>query len=78
MPTPTELLDRLAHQKVELRLKDQRTISGVLLGADPHLNLLLDEAEERTPERTRRLGRLVVRGSTVVSLDAPSAPAKAH
>jgi small nuclear ribonucleoprotein len=78
VPTPTDLLDRLLHQKVELHLKDQRVIAGVLLGSDPHLNLLLDEAEERTAERTRRLGRVVVRGSTVVSLDAPAVAAKAH
>ncbi|MCI4334432.1 MAG: LSM domain-containing protein [Thermoplasmata archaeon] len=76
MPTPTELLDRLLQQRVELHLKDQRVVSGRLLGSDLHMNLVLDDAEERTAELTRRLGRVVVRGSTVVSLDAPTGTPK--
>ncbi|MCI4346483.1 MAG: LSM domain-containing protein [Thermoplasmata archaeon] len=76
MATPTDVLDRLVDQHVELRLKDNRTVSGRLLGSDMHMNLVLDEAEERTPELTRRLGRVLLRGSTVISLDAASLPPK--
>jgi small nuclear ribonucleoprotein len=76
METPTDVLDRLIEQRVELRLKDNRTVSGRLLGSDQHMNLVLDEAEERTPELTRRLGRVLLRGSTVISLDAATFPPK--
>ena len=75
---PSQVLERALHQRVSLVLKDGRTISGELLGMDEHLNLVLDHSEETTAERTRRLGRLIVRGSSVTSLYAPGRmPAKA-
>lgn len=74
---PAHVLEQVLHQKVSLVLKDGRTISGELLGVDEHLNLVLDHSEETTSERTRRLGRLIVRGSSVTSLFAPGRiPAK--
>ena len=75
---PAHALEQALHQRVSLVLKDGRTISGELLGMDEHLNLVLDHSEESTPELTRRLGRLIVRGSSVTSLHAPGrVPAKA-
>ena len=71
MAEPMTLLDRLISQRVEIRLKDDRVLSGRLLGSDEHLNLVLEETEERSPERSRRLGRILLRGSNVVSLTAP-------
>jgi small nuclear ribonucleoprotein len=71
MDAPAQLLERVVSQRVELRLKDQRLLTGKLLGLDDHMNLVLDDTEERTPERTRRLGRLLLRGSNVTSLTAP-------
>ncbi len=69
---PLALLERLAEQKVSLRLKDAREIEGTLLGVDDHMNVVLDEATETTAEASRRLGRVVVRGSNVVALFAPA------
>ncbi len=68
---PTYLLERVVQQRVTLLLKDSRQITGKLLGLDEHMNLVLDDAEESTPELTRHLGRVVLRGSNVVSLHAP-------
>lgn len=75
---PTSVLDRLVQQRVVLQLKDGRQLSGRLVGSDEHLNLVLEETEERAAEVTRRLGRVVLRGSNIVSLNAPAgAPTKA-
>ncbi|HEY6238620.1 MAG TPA: LSM domain-containing protein [Thermoplasmata archaeon] len=71
---PAQMLDRLLQQRVTLRLKDGREMTGRLMGADEHLNLVLDDVQEKTPEIDRRLGRVVLRGSNIVSLNAPSAP----
>lgn len=71
--TPTQLLERLVREPVLVELKDDRTVAGRLLGADEHMNLVLEDAQERTGESSRRLGRVVVRGSNVVSLS--TAPA---
>jgi small nuclear ribonucleoprotein len=70
MSTPTGWLERIVDQKVSLRLKDTRELAGRLLGLDDHMNLVLDDVEETTTEGSRRLGRVLVRGSNVISLTA--------
>jgi len=67
---PATLLERIVSQRVELQLKDGRRLAGRLQGIDEHLNLVLDETEETTPTMTRRLGRVVLRGSNVVTLNS--------
>lgn len=69
---PVQLLERVLQQKVIVRLKDNRTLTGRLLGCDEHMNLVLDEVEEATKETSRRLGKVVVRGSNLVTLYAAS------
>jgi small nuclear ribonucleoprotein (snRNP)-like protein len=68
---PTHLLERVLQQRVTLVLKDNRRLTGKLLGTDEHMNLVLDDADEETAEVTRHLGRVVLRGSNVVTLHAP-------
>ncbi|HTZ61137.1 MAG TPA: LSM domain-containing protein [Thermoplasmata archaeon] len=68
---PTPLLERVLQQRVTLLLKDSRSLSGKLLALDEHMNLVLDDADETTAEASRHLGRVVLRGSNVVSLHAP-------
>jgi len=68
---PTHLLERVVQQRVTLLLKDSRRLTGKLVGLDEHMNLVLDDAEETAGEVTRRLGRIVLRGSNVVTLHAP-------
>ncbi|MCI4342799.1 MAG: LSM domain-containing protein [Thermoplasmata archaeon] len=71
--TPTTLVERLLNQRVTLVLKDTRQMAGTLLGVDEHLNLVLDDADETTTEVSRHLGRVVLRGSNVVTLHAAQA-----
>lgn len=70
--SPLAWLDKLVDQRVSLRLKDGHEVEGRLLGADDHLNVVLDDANESGPDASRHLGRLVVRGSNVVALFAPA------
>jgi U6 snRNA-associated Sm-like protein LSm5 len=69
---PLVVVERLVEQRVVLRLKDDREIEGKLLGADDHLNVVLDDATERSADVSRHLGRVVVRGSNIVALFAPA------
>lgn len=71
MSGPTALLEPFLQHRIELELKDGRTLAGRLLGLDEHLNLVLDEAEESSTDRERRLGRIIVRGSNIVYLSLP-------
>jgi small nuclear ribonucleoprotein (snRNP)-like protein len=68
---PTHLLERVLQQRVTLVLKDSRQLTGKLLALDEHMNLVLDDADESTTEVTRHLGRVLLRGSNVVTLHAP-------
>jgi len=68
---PAHVVERLLQQRVTLELKDTRTLTGKLVGVDEHMNLVLEDAEERTPDVARHLGRVVLRGSNVVTLNAP-------
>lgn len=70
---PVLLLERLLGNRVTLLLKDTRQLAGKLAGLDEHMNLVLDDATETTAEVSRRLGRIVLRGSNVVTLHAPDA-----
>lgn len=56
------------NQKLTLLLKDGRRIDGKLLGYDEYMNLVLDEVEESKDDNKRRLGRIILRGSNVVSI----------
>jgi small nuclear ribonucleoprotein len=69
--SPTHLVERLLTQRVTLLLKDTRQMTGTLLGVDEHMNLVLDDADETTADVSRHLGRVVLRGSNVVTLHAP-------
>lgn len=68
---PALTLERAHDQKVRVLLKDGRVLAGRLLGCDEHLNLVLDEAEETAPDVSRRLGRVVVRGSNIITVNVP-------
>lgn len=67
---PASVLEKIVPQTVRIRLKDGREMSGRLLGVDEHLNMVLDDTEEAGPEVKRRLGRIVLRGSSVVEVEA--------
>jgi small nuclear ribonucleoprotein len=69
--SPAQLVERLLQQRVSLVLKDDRRVTGRLLGCDEHMNLVLDDAHEATADVKRRLGRIVLRGSNVVSITSP-------
>jgi small nuclear ribonucleoprotein len=68
MSLPLDVLEKAVNQKLLLLLKDGRHIEGKLLGYDEYMNLVLDEVEESKEETKRRLGRIILRGSNVVSI----------
>jgi small nuclear ribonucleoprotein len=72
---PASAIERVLPQKVVLQLKDGRQFSGRLVGIDEHLNLVIEETEESGPETSRRLGRLILRGSNIISMRTDGTPA---
>ena len=57
---------------VLVELKDSRTIRGKLYSYDEHLNLVLENAEDvSTPENTRTIGTIILRGDNVILVSPP-------
>ncbi|EME29139.1 U6 snRNA-associated Sm-like protein LSm7 [Galdieria sulphuraria] len=63
--------------RVYVRLLGGRQVSGILRGWDPLVNLVLDEAVEqlrdpedpyKTTDKERKLGLVVIRGTSLVSV----------
>ncbi len=68
MVMPNTLLEQSINKRVVLLLKDGRVLEGKLVGLDDYMNMVLEDTEETTEERVRRLGKLVLRGNNVVSI----------
>jgi small nuclear ribonucleoprotein G len=58
-------------KRVFVQLNGARKVIGILRGYDVFLNVVLDEAvEEKSNGERQRLGMVVVRGNSVVMLEA--------
>jgi small nuclear ribonucleoprotein len=65
---PLDLLEKSLNRKVSLLLKDGRLLEGKLTGYDQYMNLVLEDTMEKERKNQRRLDKVVVRGSNVVSI----------
>lgn len=68
MVLPLDVLEKALNSKMVLVLKDGRVMEGKLVGYDQYMNVVLEDTEERTPDRSRRLGTVVLRGNNLVSM----------
>ena len=65
---PLDVLERSLNKKLAIALKGGRTLEGKLVGYDQYMNLVLEEAEEKSAETARRLGTVVLRGNNVETI----------
>ncbi len=73
---PSKFLEKSLDKIVIVKLKSGVEIRGKLKSFDIHMNLILDEAEELTSNSTtKKLGRIIVRGDTVVLISPSGASA---
>lgn len=68
MVRPSDMLQKSMNSRISLLLKDNRKITGKLVGFDDYMNLVLEDSEETTEEGSRRLGTVILRGNNVVSM----------
>ncbi|TPX45424.1 hypothetical protein SeMB42_g02429 [Synchytrium endobioticum] len=67
----TPELRKYMEKKLVISLNGNRKVTGVLRGYDPFLNLVVDDAiEEKKDNRIEELGMIVIRGNSVVSMEA--------
>ena len=67
MMKPLSVLQASAGKNVIVELKGKREYRGVLDGYDPHMNIVLKNADEMFEgEVIRKLSRVIVRGDNVI------------
>lgn len=67
MMKPLAVLNKSINQQVMVELKGKRGYRGVLDGYDPHMNLVLKNAEETHDSQVvRKLELTIVRGDNVI------------
>ncbi len=64
---PLDALNAARNKRVIVELKNGKQYVGKLKSFDIHVNVVLDEAEERIENETKRkLGTLFLRGDTII------------
>lgn len=67
MQKPLNVLNQAINKQVMVELKGNREYRGILDGYDPHMNLVLKNAEELLKgEVVRKLAVTIVRGDNVI------------
>jgi small nuclear ribonucleoprotein len=63
---PLDALNKARNKRVIVELKNNKQYVGNLNAFDIHINIVLEEAEERVNgELTRKLGTIFIRGDTI-------------
>ena len=63
---PLDALNRARDKRVIVELKNSKQYSGILKAFDIHINVVLENAEEReNGEVKRKLGVIFIRGDTI-------------
>lgn len=71
MPQAQPELKKYMEKRLFVQLNGNRKVIGILRGYDVFLNIVLDEAvEEKAGGERQRLGMVVIRGNSVVMLEA--------
>jgi len=64
---PLDALNSSRNKRVIVELKNGKQILGILKAFDIHINVVLDDAEERHEgELKRKLGPVFLRGDTII------------
>ena len=65
------LMSKSKGKVVLLRLRNARTLQGVLQDFDIHMNLTLEKAEDITEEKHEQLGKILLRGDNLLAVSLP-------
>jgi small nuclear ribonucleoprotein len=65
------LMNNSKEKVVLLRLRNTKTIKGILKDFDIHMNLTLEDAEDISDEKPEKLGTILIRGDNILSVSMP-------
>jgi small nuclear ribonucleoprotein len=68
---PLDALNKSKDKKVIIELKNGHQFVGTLRAFDIHINIVLDDTEERVDgEVKRKIGTVFIRGDTIILISA--------
>lgn len=71
---PLDALNAARNKRIIVELKNNKQIMGELKAFDIHINVVLDNAEERVDgEVKRKLGNVFIRGDTITIISPQQA-----
>ena len=65
------LMNNSKTKDILLRLRNNKTIHGILKDFDMHMNLTLDNAEDITDETPVPLNTILLRGDNILAISLP-------
>jgi len=65
------LLNSNKNKIIQIRIRDDKTIRGILQEFDRLMNLTLDDAEEISDAKTVKLGKILLRGNNIIAISLP-------
>ncbi len=65
------LMNKSKDKVVLIRLRNSKTIQGILKDFDIHMNLTLEDAEDTSDEKPEKLGKILIRGDNILFISMP-------
>jgi len=65
------LLNNNKNKIIQLRIRDDKTIRGILQNFDIHLNLTLEDTEDISGTKVVKLGKILLRGNNIIAISLP-------
>ena len=62
------LMNNTKDKLVTLKLRNTKTIQGILKEFDIHMNLTLEDAEDVSAEKPEKLGKILLRGDNILTI----------
>jgi len=62
------LMNNSVDKVVTIRLRNTKTIQGILKEFDIHMNLSLYDAEDISDEKPEKLGTILIRGDNIIAV----------
>jgi small nuclear ribonucleoprotein len=66
MTRPLDVLEKAKEKRVMIKLKNGAEVTGTLQAFDLHLNVWIEDAEERKDDKQIKLGTVLIRGDTII------------
>ena len=65
------LMNNSKDKVVLLRMRNTKTIQGILKDFDLHMNLTMEDAEDISDEKPEKLGTILIRGDNILAVSMP-------